>query len=77
MCHHHQIMFTSSLYGSIGRSLPIGHSIHLNYHQKYHGSEETTHAPQSRHNDLENNFYNGMYIEPALVMCIQNLDSQT
>ena len=34
----------------IGRALPIGHSIHLNYHQKYHGSEEITRAAQSRHN---------------------------
>ena len=58
------------------RGLPIGHSIHLNYHQKYHGSEETTHAPQSRHNGSDNNFYNGMYIKHALVMCIQILDSQ-
>ena len=50
MCHRHQIMLTSSLYGSIGRGLLIGHSKHFNYQQKYHGSEETTHAPQSRHN---------------------------
>ena len=48
MCHRHQIMMTF-----IGRRLPIGHSIHLNYHQKYHGSEETTNAPQSRHNGME------------------------
>ena len=26
----------SSLYGQIGRGLPIGHSNHLNNHQKYH-----------------------------------------
>ena len=36
--------------------LPIGHSIHFNYYQKWHGSEETTHAPQSRHNESNNNF---------------------
>ena len=77
MCNRHQIMLTSSLYGPIGRGLPIGHYIHLNYHQKYHGSEETTNAPQSRHNGTENNFYNGMDIRPVLVMCIHILDSQT
>ena len=42
--------------GPIGRGLPIGHSIHFNYHQKYHGSEETTQAPQSRHNGSNDNF---------------------
>ena len=57
---------------NIWSNLPIGHFIHLNYHQKYHGSEETTHAPQSRHNGSDNNFffYNGMYVKHALVMCI-------
>ena len=44
MCQRHQIMLKSSLHGPISR--PIGHSIHLNYHQKYQGSEETT----MRHN---------------------------
>ena len=77
MCYRHQIMLTSSLYVPIGRGLPIGHSIHFNYHQNYYGSEETTHAPQSRHNGSDNNFYNGMDIKPALVMSIQILDSQT
>ena len=76
MCHRHQIMLTSSLYGPIGRGLPIGHSIHLNYHQKYHGSEETTHAPQSRHNGLNNNFCNRMEIMPVQVIYIQISDSQ-
>ena len=33
MCHHHQIMLTPSLYGSIGGRL-IGHFVYLNYHQK-------------------------------------------
>ena len=42
MCHHHQIMLTSSLYDPIGGGLPIGHLIHLNYHQEYNESEETT-----------------------------------
>ena len=76
MCHRHQNMLTSSLYGPIGRGLPIGHSIHFNYYQKYHGSEETTHAPQSRHNGSNNNFCNRMEIRPVLVIYIQILDSQ-
>ena len=49
-------MLTLSLYGPIGRRLRIGHSIHLNYYQKCHGSEETTNAPQSRHNGTEKQF---------------------
>ena len=77
MCHQHLIMLTSSFDGPIGGGLPIGHFIHLNYHPKYHGSEETTHAPQSGHNGSDNNFYNAMYIRPVLAMCIQILDSQS
>ena len=67
---------TLSLYSSIGRGLPIGHSIHFNYHQKYHISEETTHAPQSRHNGSNDIFCNRMQIRPVLVLYIQILDSQ-
>ena len=67
---------TLSLYSSIGRGLPIGHSIHFNYHQKYHRSEETTHAPQSRHNGSNDIFCNRMQIRPVLVLYIQILDSQ-
>ena len=69
-------MLTSSLYGPIGRGLSIGHSIHFNYYQKYHGSEETTHATQSRHNESNNNFCNRMETRPVLVIYIQILDSQ-
>ena len=61
---------TLSLYSSIGRGLPIGHSIHFNYHQKYHRSEETTHAPQSRHNGSNDIFCNRMQIRPVLVLYI-------
>ena len=70
-------MLTSSLYGPIGRGLPIGHSMYLNYHQKYHGTEETIHAPQSRHNGSDIIFYNELDIRPLLVMCIHILDSQS
>ena len=69
-------MLTSSLYGPIGRGLPIGHFIPFNYHQKYHGYEETTHAPQSRHNGLNNNFCNRMDIRPVLVIYVQIVVSQ-
>ena len=74
MSHRHEIMLTLSLYGPIGRRLPIGHSINLNYHQKYHGSKETTIATQWIR---KNNFYNGMDIRPVLVMCIHILGSQS
>ena len=67
---------TLSLYSSIGRRLHIGHSIHFNYHQKYHRSEETTHAPQSRHNGSNDILCNRMQIRPVLVLYIQILDSQ-
>ena len=69
-------MLTSSLYGPIDRGLPIGYSTHFKYHQKYHGSEETTHSPQSRHNGSNNNLCNRMEIRPVLVIYIQILDSQ-
>ena len=62
MCHRHQIMLTSSLYGPFGRGLPIGHSIHFNYHQKYHGSEETTHVPQHRHNVAQRKSYAEVHV---------------
>ena len=46
MCQRHQIMLKSSLHGPIGRGLPIGHSIHLNYHQSIMDPKK----PPMRHN---------------------------
>ena len=62
----------------MGTVTPNEHFIHLKYHEKYDGSEETTCVPQLRHNvsDLKGNLKSTFITNTEFVYEISERNSQ-